>query len=523
VTTERPKRAGLRGAPLLAGLIVFFSLLALYTRTLLPDVGFWDTAEFQTLGAVLGIAHPTGYPSYTLLAWLASVVLQPFGEAALRANLLSAILAAGGAGLVAASVTMLSRRAVLGIAAGVVLGVSHVTWAVGLRADAHALHLTMVALLLLLLLAWQQRERAGERGDRLLLAAAVVFGVSLGNHALTLLLAPGIALFVLATFPRLLVDRPRLVLGCVGALVLTTALLYAYLPLRSAMDPPLDYANPQTWEGFRYLVFAEQFRGSFRGFPGVADALATVAGETLEQLGLFAVLAILGLVVSLFRWPQLLLMLAAWFVVNWGFALGYVNADIERYRLAPMLSVAVLGGLGAGALLEAVLVRWRRWAPGDRVPARRAVANAGRIVGSLLLGAMLLAAPLVAVPERFRQVDQSEWAFAREWLQTVLPQLEENALVISWWGFSTTLWYAQFVEGQRPDIFVADDRTILDLGLGGAIQVIDENLGRRPVYLIRLSHDLPAYEERYRMSRITMPGWSADGWVQRVEGLRAGP
>ena len=59
-------------------------------RTLQPDVGFWDTAEFQAIGPVLGIAHPTGYPAYTLLAWLASVVLQPFGNEALRANLLSA-------------------------------------------------------------------------------------------------------------------------------------------------------------------------------------------------------------------------------------------------------------------------------------------------------------------------------------------------------------------------------------------------------------------------------------------------
>ena len=43
------------------------------------------SAEFQAIGPVLGIAHPTGYPAYTLLAWLASVVLQPFGNEALRA------------------------------------------------------------------------------------------------------------------------------------------------------------------------------------------------------------------------------------------------------------------------------------------------------------------------------------------------------------------------------------------------------------------------------------------------------
>ncbi|MDQ3937488.1 MAG: DUF2723 domain-containing protein, partial [Chloroflexota bacterium] len=102
---------GVRAAPLLAVLLVFFGALTLYARTLLPDVGTWDTAEFQTVGTVLGIAHPTGYPSYTLLAWLASVVLQPFGDPALRANLLSAVLTAGGAALAASSVILLTRRA----------------------------------------------------------------------------------------------------------------------------------------------------------------------------------------------------------------------------------------------------------------------------------------------------------------------------------------------------------------------------------------------------------------------------
>ena len=33
---------------------------------------------------VLGTAHPTGFPTYVLLGWLASVLLQPFGEPAFR-------------------------------------------------------------------------------------------------------------------------------------------------------------------------------------------------------------------------------------------------------------------------------------------------------------------------------------------------------------------------------------------------------------------------------------------------------
>ena len=46
------------------------------TAALDADADLWlDTAEFQAIGPVLGTAHPTGYPTYTLLAWLASVAL----------------------------------------------------------------------------------------------------------------------------------------------------------------------------------------------------------------------------------------------------------------------------------------------------------------------------------------------------------------------------------------------------------------------------------------------------------------
>ena len=75
--------------------IVFVGSMLLDLRTLQPGLGFWDTGEFQALGPVLGIAHPTGYPSYTLVLWLASVVLQPCGDPALRANLRSASRVAG--------------------------------------------------------------------------------------------------------------------------------------------------------------------------------------------------------------------------------------------------------------------------------------------------------------------------------------------------------------------------------------------------------------------------------------------
>lgn len=467
--------------------------LIFYSRTLMPDVGFWDTAEFQAIGPVLGIAHPTGYPSYTLLAWLASVVLQPFGNEALRANLLSALLVAGGSGVVAAAVTHVTGRMVAGIGAGIVLALCVEAWSIALHADAHALHLFLVGAILLLLVVWGERVRSGRPADRWLVAAAALFGVSLGNHGLTLLIAPGIGLYVLAIQPRVLL-RPRLIAACVGVLAVTTVALYLYLPLRSAMNPPLDYANPETWEGLRYVIFAEQFRGTFRPLPGLAQTIETIVVDNWEQLGLAVVLAGVGLIYGIARRPALVLMLALWFAVNWWFALGYVNADIGRYYVVPLMAVAVLAGLGAAGILQLARRAFVRPVSGDRRTRRRVVVAA--VAAVLVIGP-----PLAAVVDRLPRVDQSDDRVARTWLEQ-MDQLPQNAVVVSWWSYSTTLWYAQYVEGWRPDITVVDDRTMLDQNLGSVDDVLASYVGRRPVYLIRLASDLPDYETRWELALV---------------------
>lgn len=497
---------GPRARLVASGVLVAIPALALYLVTLMPDVGFWDTAEFQAIGPVLGIAHPTGYPTYTLLAWLASVLLQPFGNEALRANMLSALLAAGGCAIVGVTVTWFTGRLIAGVGAGLVLALATETWSNALHAEPHALHLFLVAVVLALLAVWRGRVRAEQPSDRWLIAAAAMFGVSLGNHALTLLLAPGIGLFVLAVQPAIL-RRPRTILACVAALALTTVALYAYLPLRSAMDPPLDYANPETWEGFRYLVFAEQFRGDFQALPGPIEAIRRIIGETWTQLGVLAPLALIGAVHAAIHRRTILLLLGTWFLVNWVFALGYVNADIGRYYLVPLMSVAVLGGLGAAALIDTA--RGLLWGMQTRSRRRLRMAVAG--VAALVL----LGPALVALPVRLPKLDQSDDTLARRWIGEMGQQLPQDAVVISWWSFSTTMWYAQYVEGWRPDVTVIDDRTMVDQGLGDVEDVIDAYLGSRPVYLIRLEYDIPRFDERYEL--MPLGGVSA-GPVYEVQG-----
>ena len=516
------------GAPVgyaLAGGGVLALSLALYVPTLLPDVGTWDTAEFQAIGPVLGIAHPTGYPTYTLLAWLASVVLQPFGSEAYRADLLSALLVAGAAALLAVAAVQATRRWPLGLVAGLAFAVTPIAWRLSTRADAHALHVFLAALLLVMLVAWRQRaEQADPGAGRWLVAAAVVFGLALGGHALTLLLTPGIAAYVLLAAPRILRRGWRLVLVCLGAAVLTAMAVYAYLPLRSAMDPPLDYADPQTWESFWYVVLGQQFQGSFGPLLPLADLVAGVWDELVRNLGLLALLLPAGVLLGTVRHPRLVVLTGLWFVCTWLFALGYPNASIERYFLVPLLAASLWLALAADIAWDALrglaVVRpsGRRAAGPDRGRAHGKVDASGEVLLASLLVVSLVAVMLAGVPGRYEDMDASDETFGREWLEATLTALEPQAAVISWWSFSTPLWYGRWVEGRRDDIVIVDDRDVLDDGFGRVEAAIDHFLGQRPVYLVRLERDLPDLAARYYLERIeTVP---SPGDLYRVTGRR---
>ncbi len=91
---------------------VFGLALAVYALTA-PAGLTWahasaDGGDLITAAQVLGVPHPSGYPTWTLLAALFSQL--PLGTAAWRATLLSMVSGASAAALVAATVPWLTHR-----------------------------------------------------------------------------------------------------------------------------------------------------------------------------------------------------------------------------------------------------------------------------------------------------------------------------------------------------------------------------------------------------------------------------
>ena len=475
---------------------------ALARSTLLPGLGLWDTGEFQVVAPVLGTAHPTGYPSYVLLGWLASVVLAPFGEPALRMNLLSAITLGVAAGLTVVLVRRLTGRVSLAIAAGALLALTPIPWRVGSFADPHMLHLAFVAGLLVLFMGWEARARSGSaKADRWLVAAAALYGVALGNQALIMLLAPGIALFILAVEPGTWL-RPAQLGRCAFALIGVAAVIYLELPIRAAMNAPLVYGHPDTWDGFWYVTLAEQFTGSLTGpFSDLAGKAGELVRLATDQFGPLVALIPAGLLATAVRRPRYALLTGTWLIATCWFAVSYTNADVERYYLGPILIAISWLAIAAGVVIDAAEAQLfvQHGDAGKRSAALRLIVSAA-------LSIALIAPALIAAPATRLAVDQSTDARAADWSRWAFQVVEPDAVLVTWWGFSTPLWYRQLILGERPDVHVVDDRTRLDENLGSVDDVIHANLGKRAVYLVRLDEDLAALEGRWQLDVVADPG-----------------
>jgi hypothetical protein len=528
-----------------AALSVAVVALVAAWRAMLPGVAFWDTGELQVVGPLMGTAHPTGFPTYVLLGWLASVVLQPFGEPAFRMNLLSGLCLAVAAGVTVDLVRALTGRVALGIAAGLGLALTPIAWTIATHAEAHTLNLALVAILLRLLVAWEARAGRGgwvpmaasgsdesprdvawepapvDRADRFLVAATVVFGLAVGNHTLTLLLAIPVGLYVLAVDPDIW-RRGRLVLACVAALVLTIVLVYLELPLRAGpFRAPLVYGTPDTWDGFWYIVLAEQFQGSFSNpFADLGGELASFIALVVAQFGILAPLIPVAFIVTVVRQSRYALLTGTAVAITCFFNVSYVNADISRYYVGPALMAWTWLAIMAAAIVDLLVNAGetdpaRAAGPGDEdggmlaahapnaPPGDARDARDRAILISVLLGVALIVPTLGEVPTRIRALDVSSRREAAAWADHVFDVVEDDAMIVSWWSYSTPLWYTQLIDGRKPGVKIMDDRTRIDEKQGSLTHVIDANLGKRPVYVIRLDpREVALLADRYELEYI---------------------
>lgn len=471
---KRGAKSGGRDWPLgIAQGLAFVVPLAAYLRTLAVDLTFVDSGELAAVAATLGIAHPPGYPLYTLLGHLASQI--PAGPVIARIALVSAVAAAlatallfrAAWGVVARAARAdevrrvgddgstrdrLAGRERLAALAGTLGGVllfafASTTWSQAVIVEVYALHAALCAAVLLAC-----RAALDAPDGRGWILGLLAFGLAMAHHLTAVLLAPTLAV----TLALLLHGRRRETKADPGWpagawwrplgdmwIALLPLLLYAYLPLRSRQDPVMNWDYPETWRRLWMHVSARQYQGHL-GSQGLRmEELTRFFGTQLpaEATLLLPLAALAGAIVLARRRPGILLMSAPLVIGVVTYNLAYPIADIQAYYLPVLLVFSLWAAIGCG------------W--GAAWLARLVRAGRGTNLLALFVAAVVAAVPLV---KNFRANDLRGYRDAAWFVRDALALADSGAAIFSADNsdFTSPAAYLQHVEGVRRDIVIVD-------------------------------------------------------------------
>ncbi len=510
-TAATSRRHTERAIHILVGAVLTLFFLSSYIATLAPTVLWGDSGSFQTRAYILGIPHPTGYPTFTMLGKLFSFI--PTGDVAYRVNLSSAVYAAGSV-LLLYLILLRFTSTLPALVAAAAFGASADFWSQAVIAEVYTLNTLLLGGSVLALLTWRE-----SRKDAYLLVAAFLTGLSMTNHLTSGLLIPAGLLFVWLTSGKSLL-RWRL-LGGVLVSYLLGLLPYLYLPIRlwryystvppraEFMDPSYvrssmhlfnklpasdflgpDYVAPSILESFLYLVTGRQFAKQMWQFgpSELPQRLGLYWGFLREQYNpILLALAFLGLMYGLRHYRAISALLATLYLGQLVYTLEYDVPDVNLFFIPAHLVVAIWIGFGIQALLMPLgSVRAFKMPEPERL---------------LLVLALLLVCGYTW-RANIQRVDQSDNYAARQNIE-VMARAPGGPVVYSSWYTGTTLAYLKLVEGRcgACDVFTVDG-----LNLEPLLQR-DLSAGR-PIYLTnsivadRLRADYDLREVAPRLWRI---------------------
>jgi hypothetical protein len=437
----------------LVGVGIALFVFVLYLNTLAPTVLYYDrpamfdSAMLQTEVAVLGIGHPTGYPTYMMLTHLFTYL--PVGDVAYRTNLASMVYGVAAVVVVYLVGLRLSSGRVVAAAAGALaFGVGETFWSQAVIAEVYTLDALFVSLTIFALLVWRD-----SREDRYLLLSAFLVGLSLTHHLTCGLLIPaGLAFVYLANNRRL--PNISLLLKSVG-LFLVGLIPYVYLPVRAVMDAPLNESDPSSLERFLLLITGASYLPvlfdsdiqhlvSSLEFEDFFSRAQLYGGYLFGQFPLVLILVgALGILRMVFADRATTALLGTLFLGTLLFVLAYLKFGVEDFYVffIPahlVFSLWIAAGLG-------FLLRW----PED-LETRSLILKRASL---LALSVLALVTPLVGVQETYKAQDRSQDYKGRQILEAVAQGTKLNATVLH---HRSPLWYMVLVERQRRDLKLID-------------------------------------------------------------------
>ncbi|HZW40464.1 MAG TPA: DUF2723 domain-containing protein [Ignavibacteriaceae bacterium] len=471
--------------PYLTALIVFI----IYMFTLAPSVIQIDAGELATVQYTLGIAHPTGYPLFTILGFIFLHI--PFGISTItQANLLAAIYCAAASGVFAYTFRIILDNTIfikqtvqkikrdkikkakkdfevrqnqnvvdesnhynfiLASLAAFALAFSRTFWFQSTSIEVYSLHLLLLSLIILSLIKifYDVETERYLTKNTIFFAAALALGFT--NHMTTLLVIPAATYIYFLKFKfnkNSIIRIGYMLLIFIPILII----LYAYLPLRASAHPMVNWGNPIDMERILRHISGKQYQvWIFSSTEAAKKQLAYFFNILPGEYTVSFLFIIIGLFTSFLKARKLFIFFIILFISTVLYSINYDINDIDSYFLLAFVSLGFFVLFGIKSLIQLFKQ------------------NNINYTTSLSIVAIII---VIQSYINFNKVDQSGIYVYEDYTKEILTSVPKNSIILSylWDYFVSPSYYFQNVEGLRKDV-----------------NVIDKELLRRSWYYTQLS------------------------------------
>ncbi len=441
-------------SPLLTGLFA----VVIYLITIAPSVVQIDSGELATVQATLGIAHPTGYPLFTLIGYLFLKLPLPFTKI-FQANLLALVWCSLGVFLFIKSALLILSNITFGIEshkkkskpsvvesseinifiitsavfAGLILAFSKTYWSQSISVEVYSLQIFLFVLIIYTVL------RAYYSEHKLINWMWVALSLALGfsNHMTTLLTLPFVAILFFQK-EKITVQSFKKIALMLALFIPLLIAFYLYLPLRASSNPSINWGNPVNFENFFRHISGKQYQVWLFASMEAAEKqlgyfLKNFAGE-FGYIGAF--IGLIGIFYSYKYMKKMFYALITTFIFSVLYSINYDIVDIDSYFL---LAYIVFSFFIAYGIYKILLYLKQKF-------------NNKTAITTVFVISLF---PLVL---NFSEVDQSGVYTFEDYTKVVLNSAEKNSIIFSYqWDYLVSpSYYIQFVENFRKDVCVID-------------------------------------------------------------------
>ena len=460
--------------PVLISLVVFI----VYLITLAPSVVQIDSGELAAVQITLGIAHPTGYPLYTLLGYLFSLIPLPLTKI-YQMNLLAAIYCAAAVGFFVQSVKLAldnldsfnfrkpteikkvmkkNRKEKVNAVdskkdkteipeiiklftsafSGMILAFSKSFWFQSTSVEVYSLHLLLICVIIFVLLkAYLQNEEQQNIFHNYWYILAVFLALGFSNHMTTLLILPGIAYIFFSKFGFNKSSIQKMIL-MIALFLPILLVLYSYLPIRASQQPDINWGNPIDVERILRHISGKQYQvWLFSSMEAAKKQLGYFFSSLTNEFNIALIPIIIGVLFSYSYSKKIFIFLIVVFASTVLYSINYDIVDIDSYFLLAHIALAFFSAFGI-----------------IKIHALLKLSNHKDLI--VIITSLILT--LIFASFNFKKVDQSNTQIFEDYTKSLLNSMDKKSIVISyqWDFFISASYYFQNVEGFRKDVIVID-------------------------------------------------------------------